>query len=97
MAHEAGLGAEVELKLGALSQWENETPLEARFLVQALGDGNFTGSGPMWGGAKMQLGLMAALRIGDIEILFLQKRCNLQISPSADTWGLNRPIIRSLL
>ena len=51
MAHEAGLGAEVELKLGALSQWENETPLETRFLVQALGDGNFPGSWPMWGGA----------------------------------------------
>ena len=74
MAHEAGLGAEVELKLGALSQWENESPLETRFLVQALGDGNFTGSGPMWGGAKMQLGLMAALRIGDIEILVSSKK-----------------------
>lgn len=76
-AHKAGVGAEVELELGALSRWQNETSLKMRFFVQALGDGSFMGTGPMWGGAKMQLGPMAALRIDDIEVLVSSKKMQL--------------------
>ena len=76
-AHQAGVGVEIELELGALSRWQNEAPLKMKFLVQALGDGKFMGTGPMWGGANMQLGPMAALRIDDIEVLVSSKKMQL--------------------
>ena len=47
------------------------------FRVQSLGDGNITGTGPMFGGANMELGLMAVLRIGGIEVLVSSKKMQL--------------------
>ena len=40
-------------------------------------DGKFMGTGPMWGGANMQLGPMAALRVDDIEVLVSSKKMQL--------------------
>ena len=76
-AHKAGVGSSIELELGALSRWENEAPLKMKFLVQALGDGHFMGTGPMWGGASMQLGPMVALRVDNIEVLISSRKMQL--------------------
>jgi microcystin degradation protein MlrC len=67
-AHAAGKGATIELALGARSGI-GATPLAGRFFVEALGNGQFTGTGPFYRGCRMNLGLMARLRVAGIEIL----------------------------
>jgi microcystin degradation protein MlrC len=67
-AHEAGIGAQIDLALGARSGFPGETPLGGRFTVVALGDGKFTATGPFYSGSRMDLGPMALLRIDDIHI-----------------------------
>ena len=37
--------------------------------MEALGDGRFTGTGPFYRGARMRLGPMACLVIGDVRIV----------------------------
>jgi microcystin degradation protein MlrC len=67
-AHDAGVGAEVELELGGHSGPAGETPLAGRYQVIALGDGNFTATGSFYSGARMALGPMALLRLGNLYI-----------------------------
>jgi microcystin degradation protein MlrC len=73
-AHEAGTGSEVELALGAYFGPPGETPIRARFSVAALGDGRFTGTGPFYRGARMDLGPMALLRLDDIHIAVASRK-----------------------
>jgi microcystin degradation protein MlrC len=61
-AHEAGLGATLNFRLGGRSNIAGDTPLEGEFTVERLGDGKFTCTGPMFKGFRMQLGNMALLR-----------------------------------
>ena len=68
-AHEAGEGAEVSLALGAKSGLPGHAPLEATFRVERLGDGRFTGTGPFYKGAHMELGPMALLRLDGVRIV----------------------------
>ena len=71
-AHEAGVGASLELEVGAYSGDSpgvpGETPIRGRFTVVALGDGKLTATGPFYLGARMELGPMALLRIDDVWI-----------------------------
>ncbi len=63
-AHAAGAGARVVLRVGAGSRFAEESPIEDEFVVEGLGDGRFTGTGPFYRGARMALGPMACLRTG---------------------------------
>jgi microcystin degradation protein MlrC len=67
-AHAAGVGATIELELGARSGI-GAVPLAGRYTVEALGNGRFTGTGPFYLGCRMNLGLMARLRLDGIQIL----------------------------
>lgn len=67
-AHAAGIGARIELSLGGHSGI-GAPPLVANFIVDALGNGQFIGTGPYYQGCKMNLGPMARLRLGGIQIL----------------------------
>ncbi|MTI10042.1 M81 family metallopeptidase [Curvivirga aplysinae] len=60
--HEAGIGAEIELSIGGKLQPEDE-PFICKVKVLSLGDGVFTGIGPMWGGANFQMGNMALVEL----------------------------------
>ncbi|MDP6952165.1 MAG: MlrC C-terminal domain-containing protein, partial [Alphaproteobacteria bacterium] len=60
--------------LGAGSAWEGEQPLAIEAEVGALGDGSFTATGPMFGGSHMQLGPMAALRVGGLTVVVSSRR-----------------------
>ena len=62
-AHAAGKGAAVTLGLGAKSGLAGHAPFAGTFVVERLGDGRFTGTGPMWGGNAIELGPMALLRV----------------------------------
>lgn len=62
-AHAAGLGAVLQgLPLGGRHGPEGVVPLLDDWEVVALGDGRFTATGPFYGGNRMELGPMAALR-----------------------------------
>ncbi len=68
-AHRAGEGTQVAVALGADPGWQGEPPLAATARVLALGDGRFTATGPMFAGARMQLGPMALLDVGGVEVV----------------------------
>jgi microcystin degradation protein MlrC len=73
-AHVAGIGAAIDLALGGKSGAPGQAPFGGRFVVERLGDGNFTGTGPMWGGVKSRLGQMALLRIGGVGVIVAAKK-----------------------
>ena len=68
-AHAAGQGAEIDIALGGFSNIPGDSPFQARFTVETLSDGKFIASGPFYGGAPLDLGPSACLRIGDVRIV----------------------------
>jgi len=69
IAHAAGQGAHIEIQLGGRSGIPGDAPFPGRFLVERLSDGRFTCKGPFYRGARMNLGLSACLRIGDVRVV----------------------------
>jgi len=65
MAHQVGVGAILEIGLGAKSGLAGIEPYHARYEVEALGDGRFTFTGQMNLNSQAQLGNMALLRVID--------------------------------
>jgi microcystin degradation protein MlrC len=55
----AGEGALLEGGIGAKIGYAGEVPVEAEWRVARLGSGQFTGTGPMYGGAHFNIGPMA--------------------------------------
>jgi microcystin degradation protein MlrC len=55
----AGEGARLPLGIGAKIGYAGEVPVEADWRIDRLGSGEFTGTGPMYGGAKFRIGPMA--------------------------------------
>ncbi|WP_353190753.1 M81 family metallopeptidase [Pandoraea pnomenusa] len=72
-AHRAGVGATLQLPLGAASGI-GAGPLAAEFDVVALGDGQFVGTGPFYLGCRMDLGPMARVRTGGLEIVVSSRK-----------------------
>ena len=68
MAHRVGVGGSIEVGLGGKSGIADDTPLEAKFLVEALTDGRVTYEGEMYGGGIAQIGPTALLRIADSRV-----------------------------
>ena len=54
-----GEGALLDCGIGAKIGYAGEVPVEAAWRVVRLGGGMFTGTGPMYGGAKFRIGPMA--------------------------------------
>ena len=76
-AHGAGAGSTINIALGGKSGIPEDAPFAAEFGVEQVGDGQFAGTGPMYGGARMNLGPMASLRIRDIRILVGSRKAQL--------------------
>ncbi|WP_374832509.1 M81 family metallopeptidase [Paenochrobactrum pullorum] len=68
-AHEAGEGEEIEISLGGKSGIEGDEPFIARFVVEKLSDGKAHATGPYYGGAWLDMGLSACLRLGGTRIV----------------------------
>lgn len=68
-AHDVGEGALMTASLGAKSGVAESSPVEGEFKVLKLGDGKFTGTGPMWRGARIDLGPMALLEIAGVRVI----------------------------
>jgi microcystin degradation protein MlrC len=75
-AHAAGVGAQLDIALGG-GHPEYAQPVQAKVQVIALSDGNFTCTGPMFGGARAHLGPMAALQLvgTGIQVVVGSTRC----------------------
>lgn len=68
-AHAAGTGAEIEIDLGGFSGVPGDAPFRGRFTVEHLSNGTLIASGPFYGGARLDLGPSACLRIDDVRIV----------------------------
>ncbi|PHQ72422.1 MAG: microcystin degradation protein MlrC [Sneathiella sp.] len=71
-AHNAGIGQTIYSELGGKG-FRGDSPICADFTVLALGDGELVGTGPMWKGARMQLGPCALLENNGVKIAVCSK------------------------
>ncbi len=69
LAHQAGAGHTVRLKLGGKSGVPGDEPFEGDYLVESLSDGRFLAKGPYYKGIHMALGPSACLRRGGVRIV----------------------------
>ena len=69
IAHQAGEGAEITIGIGEHSGMPGHTPYRNSFTVERLGDGRVIGTGPFYGGSRMQLGPMALLSVGGVRVV----------------------------
>jgi microcystin degradation protein MlrC len=68
-AHATGTGSEITVRLGAKTDELHGEPIETRAYVKCLTDGRFRYSTPMGAGREMDLGPMARLVIGNVDVL----------------------------
>ncbi|HEV7633053.1 MAG TPA: M81 family metallopeptidase [Steroidobacteraceae bacterium] len=73
-AHVLGLGASFEGEVGSRTGIVGESPLRGRFTVRALGDGNFTATGPFYLGSRMALGPMVQLEHNNARIVVASRK-----------------------
>ena len=71
-----GEGAMLDCGVGAKVGYAGETPVEAEWRIVRVGDGRFTGTGPMYGGAKFQIGPMALItdEASGVSVVLASKR-----------------------
>jgi microcystin degradation protein MlrC len=67
-AHAAGVGATLDIGLGAKTGWAGETPVEGAWRVEQLNDGDTIGTGPMAKGWHFKIGPCALLRLGGVRV-----------------------------
>ena len=67
MAHVAGVGQEIFAELGGKG-FKGDKPLKGHYRVLALANGELVGTGPMWKGARMQLGPCALLERNGVKL-----------------------------
>lgn len=72
-AHRAGVGQQLRLPLGGASG-VGAPPLTADYEIVALGDGRFTGTGPFYAGCRMDLGPMARVKTGGVEVVVSSRK-----------------------
>ena len=66
-AHGAGVGAEIEFTIGGRAGISGQDTFSTRARVEALSDGRFTATGPMYRGARMEIGDTARLSIDGVQ------------------------------
>lgn len=73
-AHQAGVGSDITIGLGAKSGGWGEQPLVRTWHVEKLGDGVMTCHGPMLEGWPLALGPMALLKHGGVSVVVSSKK-----------------------
>ena len=68
-AHQAGLGADIELDVGGKLFTEGDPPFRARWKITGLSDGKFLCTGPFYKGVNANLGPMAVLSSGGVSVV----------------------------
>ncbi|MEC7556206.1 MAG: M81 family metallopeptidase [Planctomycetota bacterium] len=70
-AHEAGVGAMIEVAIGGRSHPNLGPPVAMRARVEATGDGNFVYDGPMWKGVADAVGPTAWLQADGVSVVVI--------------------------
>jgi microcystin degradation protein MlrC len=73
-AHVAGTGATIPVRLGGFSDDLHGAPIAANAYVKALTDGRFRLTNPMGAGSQVNLGPMARLVIGNVDVIVGSRR-----------------------
>jgi microcystin degradation protein MlrC len=73
-AHEAGAGATITMPLGGKSDSLHGEPVQIEAYVKVLTDGRFRLTNPMGAGSEVNLGPMARLVIGNVDVLVASER-----------------------
>ncbi len=73
-AHEAGVGAEIELDLGGQTDLPGVEPFHGRFTVEVVNDGRYDTTGPVSQGKAYDVGLSALLSIGGVKVVVSSRR-----------------------
>lgn len=76
-AHAAGQGAQIEIALGGGSNITGDAPYRARFTVEALSNGKLVANGPFYGGAPLDMGPSACLRIDDVRVVVTSNKAQM--------------------
>jgi microcystin degradation protein MlrC len=69
-----GVGAVLDIGVGGRSDPDSGAPVAGPWRVAALGDGTFTGVGPMYAGAKIEMGPVALLEQSGVQVIVAAKR-----------------------
>ena len=67
-AHEAGVGAELELDLGGMADLDGVVPYRGRFKVEVINDGKYQTTGPVAQGKRHDVGPSTLLSIGEVKV-----------------------------
>jgi microcystin degradation protein MlrC len=86
---EAGVGAEISLKVGGKSSALQGKPVPMHVEVVALSDGKFTYDGPMFSGLDGHMGLSAHVREAGVHVLLVSEREQPFDTAFARTLGLD--------
>lgn len=70
----AGVGEEIELRIGGKVDRFHGEPLDVRGVVERLHDGAFTYKGPMSRGSRGNMGRCAVLRVGGVRVVLNELR-----------------------
>lgn len=73
-AHAAGLGVTIPIRLGGFTDDLHGAPVETDAYVKVLSDGRFTLTNPMGAGSLVDLGPMARLVIGNVDVIVGSRR-----------------------
>lgn len=73
-AHAAGVGATIDVAVGGRALPETGAPVPGPWRVEALAAGPFTGEGPMYRGARIDLGRLARLSQDGVHVIVAEKR-----------------------
>ncbi|MBT3534767.1 MAG: M81 family metallopeptidase, partial [Rhodospirillaceae bacterium] len=73
-AHDAGVGAELELALGGRTDLPGVEPFHGRFTVEVINDGRYYADGPVSQGKAYDVGPSALLSIGGIRVAVSSRR-----------------------
>ena len=73
-AHDAGIGADIDITLGAKTDDLHGTPIKSNASIENLVDGRFQYKGPMTHGAWGNLGSSAILNINGIRVIVASER-----------------------
>lgn len=68
-AHEAGVGATVELVIGGKTDSLHGESVRVQAYIKSLTDGRFVQSSPMWSGLQVNLGKSARLQVGGVDVI----------------------------
>lgn len=93
-AHQAGVGATIDVRLGGKSDPRQGAPVEGKAEVVALSDGHFAYDGPMYAGMKGKMGPSAWLRFGGVSVVVVTAREQPFDQAFARSLGIDCPSMR---